>query len=291
MSQLATINDGVLLLSLPQEILYMIWEKALTTDTGEIYLFEEKGNIQVAAADKMPPGGRDKQFEGNIEDLPKAFNQIQNTCQALRRQTRGLELQYNKIVSNGWSFDSFLSQEDISPIRKKYFKRALYDNIRNVTLVGKFKIDHEPDENVLHRLLRFGRRHPEAVIKVRVWNLAMHSEPKSTKPKDKKQAPRESLKGFVSFALCIKEAVRGVERPEWAVGRQGTKWIGKWRRGKDVSFMNVRKVRFFPYDTFDEEKVLGLLKGGAAYANDLIALYGSIEEALAAIKEWYEEGI
>ncbi|KAH6637949.1 hypothetical protein C7974DRAFT_411405 [Boeremia exigua] len=215
------------LLKLPQEIVDHIMKFVLTTSThlkGVIHLHEEKNHFVVAETKSMPAGGEQKRWKGNREDLPPLFNQVQFTCRSLLKSTRGLELQYNVLKCNGWTFDSIRRAED-----RPELHHLLY-NARQVTLSGDFTLGRHPDENVLHGLIQFGKTHPLTNIRVEV--NAMHLN------------GIRSLKGFVAFALFIREAIRGIPRPRWAQVRQQK--IAYWLRGKAPGTLNIPNVVFCP---------------------------------------------
>ena len=70
------------LLDLPPELRQTVYEFALTTCTGRIFLFEEHGKLRIGmtAGGIMPAGGFNEGFASwtrhNIE-LPKPYNQLQ----------------------------------------------------------------------------------------------------------------------------------------------------------------------------------------------------------------------
>lgn len=67
-----------LLKHLPEEIMKMIWEYALTTPTSEMFVFEEGAHLRFALAEHMPPGGRENGFTFNGDALKLPPQAIQH---------------------------------------------------------------------------------------------------------------------------------------------------------------------------------------------------------------------
>lgn len=99
---------------------------------------------------------------------------------------------------------------------------------------------------MLHGLIKFGKDHPLAKIRVEVEALQLDRI--------------ASLDGFVSFGLGIREAIRGIRRPAWAKGSLAR--IKNWRRGKPPGALDAPNVVFCPRRPFslEEEEVFNLQK-------------------------------
>jgi len=162
------------LLSLPEELRSQIFELALTDDSGEIHMREEQGHLRLAICNNVPYADARNGFAnyGDVRSLPKAFNALQYTSRELFALTRGLELRLNHLKVNGWTFDTFRRLEHLRPTPSWFWTGPnWFDNVRNVTLVGDFKVGKTADENILHGILNFGRAHPKANIFVGIESL------------------------------------------------------------------------------------------------------------------------
>ncbi|KAI4919052.1 uncharacterized protein J4E92_008696 [Alternaria infectoria] len=230
------------LLSLPEELRSRIFGLALTDDGGEIHMREEQGHLRLAICNSVPYADARNGFAnyGDVRSLPKAFNALQYTSRELFTLTRGLELRLNDLKLNGWTFDTFRRLEHLRPTPPWFWTGPdWFDNVRNVTLVGDFKVGKTADENILHGILNFGRAHPKANIFVGIESLRLKGK---------------TLPAFVMLVWLIREAVRGIVKTGWKA--QGDKKsISKWRWGKSVDWMNVQNVRFIPSDDYDEAEL------------------------------------
>ena len=218
------------LLDLPLEMLNRVVHLVLTTDTylsGTIHLHEEKKRF-VFAESKVAPNGQameKKRWEGYPRDLPQRFNQVQYTCQFLWEQYRGAEVAHNTVVCHGFTFDSF--REEIGRPELS----ALVAKLKRIVLFGQFTLKDCPEERLLHGLLKLGKDHPRVQVRVEVDDMRL--------------TRARQLQPFVTWALCIRKAIRGVPQPALASVRHDR--VEQWRRGKPASTLNVSDVRFFPY--------------------------------------------
>lgn len=156
------------LLDLPPELRSVIFGYALTTSTGKIFLFEENGKLRIGmtASGIMPAGGFNEAFSSWTRhkiELSKPYNQLQYVNRQLREETRGIELKQNELQCNAYTFDTFTAQIKTHPHQKDW-----YNNVCTVSLLGKYPIGHQADENLLHGILRFGRAHDRARVRVYV---------------------------------------------------------------------------------------------------------------------------
>jgi hypothetical protein len=221
----------------------------------------------------MPPGGERKRFEGNVSALPMPFNNLQYVCRHIAALARGLELKCNHIKCNGWTFDSF---------RRNPINAPLLSSIRNVTLFGDFTLSENPDENILHGLIKFGFDHPHAMVKVHVWAL---------RPRG---GNGHHINGFMALGYCIREAIRGVNRPAWCSGND--RRLQAWLRGKSRGALNAPNVRFFPYRApscadpgwFDPRALRPLVGGEVGY-NTFVNGLGGAPAFIAFVQGWYRD--
>lgn len=263
------------LFSLPQELRNEIFRLVLTTDTGDIHLFEEKGKLRpgLSLTRVMPRGGREEAFRsGNNEFLPKPFNAIQYTCRQFFEQTRGLEFRFNRLVCNGWTFDTFRSTEE-----QDTFKKDWFINVRSVTLLGNLPVSHKPDENVLHGYFKFAAAHKDVSICVYVpcWKILTN------------------LTAFLTLGYRIREAVRGVTTPCYVKGHKDS--VKNWRGDKQLAFMDQKNVRFFPSVAWsgghDVRRVKRYTQGKLKFRDELIKDHGNVGNLVALVKMWHVQGI
>lgn len=84
-------NTDSPLLSMPPEILNQIVKLTLTADTfrhGVVHLHEQADHVVFAETQVMPAGGLQLRWQGNKNNLPTSFNQLQYVCRDV--SSRGL---------------------------------------------------------------------------------------------------------------------------------------------------------------------------------------------------------
>lgn len=272
------------LLALPTELRYKIYEFALTLNVGHLQLYEEDDVLRITS-DTKENIIRRKMTRNPNSNLPKTFNLLQYTCKQLMAETQALELHYNhNLESDGMTFHSLqlLEKRQAEKLSRgrlpKYELNKLpwFANVRTITLNGNFTLEQCPDENILHGILRIGAKYDHILIKVLVSKLNLES----------------GLKGFVSMAYLIDEALRGIARPDFVAPKSGNGFVHRWRRNKPVAAVNVPNVRFFPSDVWCEQRLCHLLclKSGE-YTPELIKHFSHDFKRLKVhFKNIYDKG-
>ena len=264
---------------LPTEVLVMISGYVLTTDDGIIHITELRGHLRIAPCQSLPYADERSAFDGTLDlsATPKTFNQVQYVSKKFFQIACGLELALNHLDVSWWTFDTFRRLEQDTPAPAWFFSGPhLFANVRKVTLLGDFRVGRTADENILHGILRFAKAHAKATILVKIKDLSLTTQ---------------TLPGFMTLAWQIKQAVRGIRRPNWVAPKD--KLIQSWRRGKRVEFMDVANVRFVPYDTYDNKvfRTAASKKKPAVGVTQAMKELGGVEELVKFVKDVYEQGL
>jgi hypothetical protein len=201
-------------------------------------------------------------------------------------ESKKLELGCNRIAMDGWLFHDLQrsSRENIEAEKRGKLRQqdaarlAWLQDIQTIELTGAFTLMDCPDENILHGILYFADDHPHIDLRVRVEGIELSFN--------------RGLMGFASFVFMIKEAMRGIRRPDFV--RPGDKkFVHNWRRTKSIDFLNNPRVRFFPCDKWDPQRVRHCAKSGKGnYLAKLRSHFGDDRDRLVAwVKECYDKGI
>ncbi|KAI4919031.1 uncharacterized protein J4E92_008675 [Alternaria infectoria] len=194
-------------------------------------------------------------------------NPLKAVCKTLRAETIWLEMRVNRVKVEASIFVRMHQKKDL---RLRQIKSS-------IEIAVKWQDNFAPEMKRRRAIFEYAKENPDIKIGVRISNWKFVS---AIMP----------LQYFVCVGWAIEKSLRG---KKWKfTGCQ--KALVCWTDGKANEELDLPNLKFFPLvGKFDEDMFRQMVTKGeeAAFARKLIKLYGSEDEAVAAVKVWFVEGV